>query len=50
MSPVLVAEAVQDALRDPMPLQERDRLRKEYLARRSPENYARALLELLEVG
>jgi glycosyltransferase involved in cell wall biosynthesis len=50
VDPPAFIRSLPNALRDPMPLQERDRLRKEYLARRSPENYARALLELLEVG
>ena len=48
VSPVMVAEAIEEALRSPMPSEERERLRVEYLEEKSPERYAQALLRLLE--
>jgi len=50
VSPVMVAEAIEAALGDPMPAEEREDLRRLYLEEKSPDRYARALLELLEVN
>lgn len=47
VSPVLVAEAVERAVANPLPHAEREELRQAYLAEKSPARYAQALLELL---
>lgn len=48
VSPVIVAEAIEDALRSPMSAQDRERLRLEYLQRKSPARYAEQLLQMIE--
>ena len=48
VSPAMVAEAVEEALKTPFPVQEREFLRRAYLDAKSPQNYAAALLGLLE--
>ena len=47
VSPVLVAEAVEHRLAHPMTHAEREELRVDYIARKSPERYAELLLALL---
>ncbi len=47
VSPVMVAEAVERLVANPMPLQAREQLRQEYLDAKSPRRYAEALLGLL---
>lgn len=47
VSPVLVAEAVEQALAAPIPHAEREELRRTYLDAKSPARYAEALLALL---
>jgi len=44
VSPVLVAEAIEHALANPVPLAEREALRQSYLEERSPARYAEQLL------
>ena len=48
VSPVMVAEAIEEAIGNPTPAQEPEQQRKAYLERKSPDRYARSLLELLE--
>jgi glycosyltransferase involved in cell wall biosynthesis len=48
VSPVMVAEAIEDAIGHPLPPDERESLRVAYVERKSPDRYARALLGLLE--
>jgi FkbM family methyltransferase len=48
VSPVIVAEAIEDALRNPMPAQKREHLRLDYLQRKSPARYAEQLLQIIE--
>jgi glycosyltransferase involved in cell wall biosynthesis len=48
VSPVVVAEAIEDALRHPMPAQEREQLRLDYLQRKSPARYAEQLLQVID--
>ena len=48
VSPLMVAEAIEQAISASMPPQERERLRKVYLEEKSPDRYARTLLGLLE--
>jgi hypothetical protein len=47
VSPVMVAEAIERRLADPIPHADRERMRLEYLDRKSPQRYAGLLLELL---
>ena len=47
-SPVMVAEAIEQALANPSTLEERERLRRQYLEEKSPARYAQALMKLLE--
>jgi glycosyltransferase involved in cell wall biosynthesis len=47
VSPVLVAEAVERALANPVPHAEREEMRRAYLDAKSPARYAEALLALL---
>ena len=46
VSPVMVAEAIEQALANPMPQAERERERHAYLDRKSPRRYAEQLLEI----
>ena len=48
VSPVMVAEAIEDAIRHPLPPDERESLRVAYVERKSPDRYARALFGLVE--
>ena len=48
VSPVMVAEAIETALSHPQSLEEREALRREYLAEKSPQRYAEQLLGLLQ--
>jgi FkbM family methyltransferase len=48
VSPVMVAEAIERRLAEPMPHEAREQLRREYLARKSPRRYAELLLDLLQ--
>ena len=51
VSPVTLAEAIEFRLTHPMPADDRERMRVEYLSRKSPALYAHDLLDLLtEVG
>ena len=47
VSPVMVAEAMEHRLANPIPHAERERMRLEYLAEKSPRRYAELLLALL---
>ncbi len=47
VSPVMVAEAVEHAVTHPRSLEEREQMRQQYLAEKSPERYAEQLLALL---
>ena len=47
VSPVLVAEAVERMLADPLPAGEREEQRRAYLEAKSPARYSQALLDLL---
>ena len=47
VSPVMVAEAIEQRLANPLPADEIEALRVDYLDRKSPQNYARDLHELL---
>jgi hypothetical protein len=47
VSPVMVAEALEHRLAHPIPPDEREQMRLEYLDRKSPRRYAEALLEIL---
>ena len=49
VSPVLVAEAIEEAIRAPMAPQEREAHRRSYLDEKSPDRYALALLGHLQV-
>lgn len=46
VSPVMVAEAIEQAVADPMPHHERERERHAYLERKSPRRYAELLLDV----
>jgi len=48
VSPVMVAEAIERTLADPLPYAVREQQRIEYLDRKSPARYAKALLALLD--
>jgi glycosyltransferase involved in cell wall biosynthesis len=48
VSPVMVAEAIEQAIGAPMAPEDRERLRKAYVEEKSPDRYAQALLGLLE--
>jgi hypothetical protein len=48
VSPVMVAEAIERRLADPIPHEAREHLRREYLERKSPRRYAELLFGLLE--
>jgi FkbM family methyltransferase len=45
VSPLMVAEAIEYRLARPIPADDREQMRREYLAAKSPEVYARILLE-----
>ncbi len=47
VSPVMVAEAIEHRLAHPIPHEDRERQRLEYLDRKSPKRYAELLLEVL---
>ena len=47
VSPVIVAEEIEKALRNPMPDEDRDRLRADYLQRKSPAIYAEQLARII---
>ncbi len=47
VSPVMVAEAIEQRLANPLPADEIEAMRVDYLDRKSPQNYARDLHELL---
>lgn len=48
VSPVVVAEAIERRLADPIPHHAREQMRREYLDRKSPRRYAERLLGLLD--
>ena len=48
ISPVIVAEAIEEALQHPMPPDSLEQARQAYLARQSPQRYAQLLLELIK--
>lgn len=48
VSPVIVAEAIEQLITNPMPADEREALRKDYLAGKTPEIYVRQLLDVIE--
>ena len=50
VSPMLVAEAIEEVLNRPSAAQEREAARQEYLVRHSPQRYARLLLDVLEAS
>ena len=48
VSPVIVAEAIEEALRNPMPADDRERLRVDYLDRKSQAKYAEQLARIID--
>ena len=47
VSPVMVAEAIERCLNEPVPTETREQQRQEYLMRKTPERYAQLLLQLI---
>ncbi len=48
VSPIIVAEAIEEALSSPSEPQEIEGQRKEYIDEKSPRRYAQKLLEILQ--
>lgn len=47
VSPVIVAEEIEKAVHNPMPAEDRERLRLDYLERKSPAHYAAQLTQII---